>query len=93
MKANKKNLERVKLLARDLRDGKQFPRSPRDTYAGYVLAARARGEEPTEVLRAALGLAATHAAQAARFRPARPGDELPAVADLFRTELQHRGEL
>jgi hypothetical protein len=41
MKATKKNLERVKLLARDLRDGKQFPRSPRDTYAGYVLAARA----------------------------------------------------
>ena len=41
MKATKKNLERVKLLARDLRDGKQFPRSPRDTSAGYVLAARA----------------------------------------------------
>jgi hypothetical protein len=41
MKATEKNLERVKLLARDLRDGKQFPRSPRDTYAGYVLAARA----------------------------------------------------
>ena len=41
MKATKKNLERVKLLARDLRGGKQFPRSPRDTYAGYVLAARA----------------------------------------------------
>ena len=41
MKAAKKNLERVKLLARDLRKGKQFPRSPRDTYAGYVLAARA----------------------------------------------------
>ena len=41
MKATKKNLERVKLLARDLRNGKQFPRSPRDTYAGYVLAARA----------------------------------------------------
>jgi hypothetical protein len=41
MKDSKENLERVKLLARDLRDGKQFPRSPRDTYAGYVLAARA----------------------------------------------------
>ena len=50
-------------------------------------------EEPTEVLQAALGLASTHATQAARFRPARPGDELPAVADLFRSELQHRGEL
>jgi len=36
-----KNLEKVKLLARDLRDGKQFPRAPRQTLAGYVLAARA----------------------------------------------------
>src|SRR5437763_16542255 len=35
------NLEKVKLLARDLRDGKEFPRSPRATLAGYVLAARA----------------------------------------------------
>jgi len=35
------NLEKVKLLARDLRDGKQFPRSPRETLADYVLAARA----------------------------------------------------
>jgi Domain of unknown function (DUF5069) len=35
------NLERVKLLARDLREGKEFPRSPRQTLAGYVLAARA----------------------------------------------------
>src|SRR5256714_12321960 len=35
------NLEKAKLLARDLRGGKQFPRSPRDTLAGYVLAARA----------------------------------------------------
>jgi hypothetical protein len=35
------NLEQVKLLARDLRDGKEFPRSPRETLAGYVLAARA----------------------------------------------------
>ena len=33
--------ENVKLLARDLRDGKEFPRSPRETLAGYVLAARA----------------------------------------------------
>jgi hypothetical protein len=37
----KDNIEKVKLLARDLRDGKQFPRSPRETLAGYVLAARA----------------------------------------------------
>jgi hypothetical protein len=37
----KENLERVKLLARDLRDGRDFPRSPRKTLAGYVLAARA----------------------------------------------------
>jgi hypothetical protein len=37
----KENLEKVRLLARDLRDGKAFPRSPRDTLAGYVLAARA----------------------------------------------------
>ena len=36
-----KNLEKVKLLARDLRDRKEFPRSPRATLAGYVLAARA----------------------------------------------------
>src|SRR6266516_5827949 len=36
-----KNLEKVKLLARDLRGGKQFPRSPRETLGGYVLAARA----------------------------------------------------
>jgi len=37
----KENLEKVKLLARDLRDGKQWPRSPRETLGGYVLAARA----------------------------------------------------
>jgi hypothetical protein len=37
----KENLEKVKLLARDLRDGKEFPRGPRETLAGYVLAARA----------------------------------------------------
>ena len=36
-----KNPEKVKLLARDLRGGKHFPRSPRATLAGYVLAARA----------------------------------------------------
>ena len=35
------NLEKVKLLARDLRDGKEYPRSPRETLAGYILAARA----------------------------------------------------
>ena len=35
------NLEQVKLLARDLRDGKEYPRSPRATLGGYVLAARA----------------------------------------------------
>ena len=37
----KERLEKVKLLAHDLRDGKGFPRSPRETLAGYVLAARA----------------------------------------------------
>ena len=31
----------MKLLTRDLRDGKEFPRSSRQTLAGYVLAARA----------------------------------------------------
>jgi len=36
-----KDLEKVKLLARDLREGNQFPRSPRQILAGYVLAARA----------------------------------------------------
>ena len=34
-------LNKVQLLARDLRDGKEFPRSPRRTLGGYVLAARA----------------------------------------------------
>src|SRR2546425_13188701 len=37
----KENLEKVKLLARDLRNGQEFPRSPRETLGGYVLAARA----------------------------------------------------
>lgn len=37
----KDNLEKIKLLARDLRNGNEFPRSPRETLAGYVLAARA----------------------------------------------------
>ena len=37
----KQDLEKVKLLARDLRDGKEWPRSPRALLAGYVLAARA----------------------------------------------------
>src|SRR3989442_12555789 len=37
----KENLEKVKLLARDLRNGKEFPRSPRETLGVYVLAARA----------------------------------------------------
>ena len=41
MNAKTGNLAKVKLLARDLRDGKQYPRSPRETLAGYVLAARA----------------------------------------------------
>mgnify|MGYP000953702887 CR=1 FL=1 len=35
------NLDKVRLLARDLRDGREFPRSPRQTLADYVLAARA----------------------------------------------------
>src|SRR5437588_8882964 len=34
-------LDKVELLAPDLRDGKEFPRSPRATLGGYVLAARA----------------------------------------------------
>lgn len=37
----KANLEKVKLLAPDLREGKEFPRGPRVTLGGYVLAARA----------------------------------------------------
>ncbi|HEV8328720.1 MAG TPA: DUF5069 domain-containing protein [Nitrospiraceae bacterium] len=37
----KEDLEKVKLLARDLRNNKEFPRSPRETLGGYVLAARA----------------------------------------------------
>src|SRR5258708_30178930 len=37
----KENLDKVKPLARDLRDGKEYPRSPRETLGGYVLAARA----------------------------------------------------
>jgi hypothetical protein len=55
--------------------------------------ARPFADEPTEVLQTALDLASSHARQAARFRPEAPGDELPAVVGLFRTELQHRGEL
>ena len=35
------NLDKVRLLARDLRHGKEYPRSPRETLGGYVLAARA----------------------------------------------------
>jgi len=34
------DLQKVKSLARDLRDGKEFPRSPRETLADYALAAR-----------------------------------------------------
>jgi hypothetical protein len=37
----KKNLEKLKLLSPDLRDGKQYPRSPRETLGGYVIAGRA----------------------------------------------------
>jgi hypothetical protein len=37
----RENLEAVKQLAPDLRNGKDYPRSPRETLAGYVLAARA----------------------------------------------------
>lgn len=49
-------------------------------------------DEPTEVLHTAHDLAATLAAQAARFNPDTDSPQ-SAVADLFRTELQHRGEL
>src|SRR6188474_2447290 len=41
MTTKNENIEKVKLLAPDLRDGKEYPRSPRVTLAGYVLAARA----------------------------------------------------
>jgi hypothetical protein len=37
----RENLEKVKALARDLRDDKETPRKPRETLAGYALAARA----------------------------------------------------
>jgi hypothetical protein len=37
----KPDLEELKLLSRDLRDGKEYPRSPREKLGGYVLAARA----------------------------------------------------
>jgi hypothetical protein len=56
------------------------------------LADRPFRNEPTAVLRVAHSLASTHAKQATRFNPAQDGP-LPAVADLFRVELQHRGEL
>jgi hypothetical protein len=49
-------------------------------------------DEPADVLHTALDLAATHAAQAARFSPDADSPQ-SAIADLFRTELQHRGEL
>ena len=35
------DLEKVKALARDLRDDKESPRRPRETLGGYALAARA----------------------------------------------------
>jgi hypothetical protein len=35
------NPEKVRLRARDLQNGKEFPRSPRETLGGYVLGARA----------------------------------------------------
>jgi hypothetical protein len=37
----KENLDKVKLLARDLRNDKGSPRSPREKLGGYALAARA----------------------------------------------------
>jgi len=37
----KENLEKVKWQTRDLRENKEYPRSPRETLGGYVLAARA----------------------------------------------------
>ena len=37
----KENLGTVTLQARDLRNSKEFPRSPRETLAGNVLTARA----------------------------------------------------
>lgn len=37
----KEDLDTVKSLARDLRDDKESPRKPRETLAGYALAARA----------------------------------------------------
>ncbi|WP_447601811.1 DUF5069 domain-containing protein [Nitrospira sp. Nam80] len=37
----KENLEQVRSLARDLRDDKESPRSPRVKLGGYALAARA----------------------------------------------------
>src|SRR5437868_6781525 len=35
------NLEKVRLMAPDLRNSKEYPSSPRKTLGGYVLAARA----------------------------------------------------
>src|SRR2546426_11566391 len=59
----RENLEKVKLLACDLRNGKEFPRSPRETLGGYVLAARAvdkcravRSEEHTSELQSPCNL-------------------------------------
>jgi hypothetical protein len=39
--STKPDLAKIMLLTPDLRDGKEYPRSPRQTLAGYVLAARA----------------------------------------------------
>jgi Domain of unknown function (DUF5069) len=39
--STKSDLAKLMLLTRDLRDGKEYPRSPRQTLAGYVLVARA----------------------------------------------------
>jgi len=38
--SNQPNIEKLKLIAPDLRDNKQFPRSPRAKLGEYVLAAR-----------------------------------------------------
>src|ERR1041384_2898207 len=38
--ADQADLDKAKLLAPDLRDGKNYPRSPRATLGGYVIAAR-----------------------------------------------------
>ncbi len=48
--STQENRTKLKLIAPDLRDGKEFPRSPRAKLGGYVLAARAVDKIRADIL-------------------------------------------